>query len=885
MTRISLLLFLAPLTLAGCATDGGGKGNADTSASDDGGGVTDEDQDGFNSEEDCNDDDATVNPGATEICDGIDNDCDGNVDEDVTTTFYRDADGDGFGNSEETEGACERPTGYVPNGNDCDDALADAYPGNPEVCDNIDNNCDGNVDEGVTTTYYADTDADGYGDPATATDSCSQPVGYVTDNTDCDDTTAASFPGNLEICDEHDNDCDGTIDEGVTTTYYADLDADSFGDATLSQEACALPTGYAEVAGDCDDSEATTNPDALEYCDGHDDDCDGDIDEADSEDASAWYADTDTDSFGDPAVSTIECYQPTGYVADNTDCDDTDAAEYPGATEVCDGDDDDCDGIIDEDDAADASDWYADTDSDTYGDPAVSVHQCAQPTGYVLDATDCNDTTATAYPGADEYCDGIDNDCDTYIDEDGEVLDGDTFYADTDTDGTGDPDSTIVACTAPSGYVDNAYDCNDADASEPVVTARTSGSASGAGTIASPLDTLQEAIDRAAECVIAFAGTYQENIDFDGNAVDVWGVEGSGMTYIDSGGTPCDGASPEGCDATVTMASSSSAAMSLRGFTITGGTGHATSSSTTTTCADSSTSHGGIADCTVTVYEYCGGGIYIDGDDPSLSDLIIIDNTLPEFEQYAIDDGCAPGGTSGCGYRQTWTYSYGGGVCAKNSALQLDQVDVFENYADQGGGMYLTDSASATWTGSWLAENEAGDGGAINVDGATLSGTNMVIAFNGADTDGGGLFTQNSGSTTLTNLDVAHNASASGTTRGDAIYSSSGTSVTVANVILHGTSTNFVVYAAGTFASTYSDVYNASTGGTLGGSAAAGTGDISSNPYWVSVTDDGNYNNDDFALGSSSAAIDAGDPSLTMVDVDGSTNDMGSLGGPGGDWL
>merc|ERR1711965_999719 len=81
----------------------------------------DQDGDGFISTEDCNDLDAQVYPGAEEVCDGIDNNCDGQFDEEVTTTFYADSDADGYGNPDISTEACEQPSGYVPQGTDCDD--------------------------------------------------------------------------------------------------------------------------------------------------------------------------------------------------------------------------------------------------------------------------------------------------------------------------------------------------------------------------------------------------------------------------------------------------------------------------------------------------------------------------------------------------------------------------------------------------------------------------------------------------------------------------------------------------------------------------------------------------------------------------------------------
>ena len=423
---------------------------------------------------DCDDGDAAIHPAATEVCDGVDNDCDGDVDADDggvvdASTWYLDYDGDGFGSTTLTTIACDQPSSYVADASDCDDTNATTYPGADEYCDGHDDDCDGVVDEDTAvdaSDWYADADADGYGDAGSSSVACTAPSGSVADGTDCDDSDASINPGAAETCNGVDDDCDGDVDEDSATdasTWYADADADGYGDAGASTVACSVPTGYTSDATDCDDADAAANPGADEYCDGHDDDCDGVVDEDDALDASTWYTDGDTDGYGDPTSSSVACSAPSGSVADATDCDDADAAVHPAAPEYCDGVDNNCDGTVDEDAALDAATFYADADGDAYGDASSTLIACAEPTGYVSDDADCDDTDASVNPGADEYCDGHDDDCDGDVDED-DAIDAATWYADSDGDSYGDPGAVTVTCSAGSGHVSDATDCDDTDA-------------------------------------------------------------------------------------------------------------------------------------------------------------------------------------------------------------------------------------------------------------------------------------------------------------------------------------------------------------------------------------------------------------------------------------
>ncbi len=237
-------------------------------------------------------------------------------------------------------------SGFVAVGftNSIDGDVLDHYPG-PSNWDSwvvkLNKTCPG-------IWYYADTDTDGYGDALNAQLFCSEMIGYVLDSTDCNDADFSVFPGASETCNTIDDNCNGLIDEGLPIyTLYADLDLDGFGNDTISITSCLDSIfGYISDSTDCFDLDALIYPGAIEICNFLDDDCNGVID--DNITYIHAFQDADNDTYGNSEIDSLACELPYGYVADSTDCNDTDPTMYPGATELLNGVDDNCDGQIDE---------------------------------------------------------------------------------------------------------------------------------------------------------------------------------------------------------------------------------------------------------------------------------------------------------------------------------------------------------------------------------------------------------------------------------------------------------------------------------------------------------------------------------------------------------
>lgn len=671
-----------------------------------------------------------------EICDGVDNDGDGAVDEGLATvTLHADADGDGFGDPENTIENCTLQDGWLLAGTDCDDGNPAVHPGADETCNRVDDDCDGAIDDGLDAgSWYDDADADGFGVDSTPVIDCAQPPGTAEESGDCDDTNSERFPGATEVCDGLDDDCDGELpwDE-------MELDGD----------------GWLSCDGDCWPHNPDAYPGAPELCDGYDDDCDGDH---------SGEEDADGDGFR---------------VCDG-DCNDDAAAAYPGAPQVeCDGLDNDCDGVISADEA--------DADGD-------GVMRCSG---------DCDDADGSREPRALEVCDGVDNDCDHEIDD------------------------TCVTC--------------DID-------------------VPADFGTVQAAIDAAVDGqrVCVGAGVWVERLDFGGKAIELAGVGGPYGTVLDGGSGSYDLFGP-----VVTFASGETSASRLTGFTIQHGGADSEGGGLAIIGASPTLDNLVIRD-NLDIGQ--GGGVRVESGSPTLSDSLVADNAA----ELCYDDGC---------------YGEGGGIYVEDGSLLVDDVRIEGNSAGYGGGVFVEDG-DLTMSASAITQNlavDAGCGGGLMVGAAgEVSLANVVITANSARRDsfgnhgyGGGVCLAADADVTLVNVVVATNTVDG---NGGGIYTTGG--LTLTNTVLSGNSASSGggIYASVTAPVTrYSDLYGNTPDDVSGMPDPVGAdGNIAVDP---AVADPGGSSAASWHLSSASPLIDAGDP--TVFDPDGSTSDIGVYGGSG----
>ena len=430
-------------------------------------------------EGDCDDTNAAIHPNQPEVCgNGIDDNCDGLTDTGADPSgcvpFYMDGDGDGFGTGAPVC-ACSAAGLYTTSKTgDCDDVNPNVNPGKPELCGNaVDDNCNGQIDEADAvgcTPFFADNDGDGYG-VGTSVCLCAADAGHsATKSGDCNDAASGIHPGATESCNGLDDDCDGVTDPaGATgcTQVYPDGDGDGYGLTLGGICLCSVPAiGWAVQGGDCNDQSAAAHPGATEICDGIDNNCDGQIDELGTQGCVVYYLDNDGDGYGVVGSSQCQCAPSGKYTATKSgDCNDDVAAISPAATETCDGVDNNCNGATDDAGASGCTVYAADVDGDGYGASGDTQCLCAAGSVYnALKATDCNDNNAAIHPGADEICDGLDNNCDGVTDPNGSENCKNAFL-DQDGDGYGTSSAApVCACALPAGYASIAGDCNDGNA-------------------------------------------------------------------------------------------------------------------------------------------------------------------------------------------------------------------------------------------------------------------------------------------------------------------------------------------------------------------------------------------------------------------------------------
>ncbi len=619
----------------------------------------DEDNDTFLACVDCDDDANTTFPGAPELCDGLDNDCDGLKGADVAGEV--DADGD-------SSLSCV----------DCDDGDSNSYPGAAEICDGLDNDCNGSADFGGNAAAEFDLDSDG--SPA-----CD----------DCDDGDATRFPGNPELCDGGvDNDCDEDTDE----------DDDNDGD------------GISACAGDCDDLNPLTNAGASEICDGEDNDCNGVADFAGN-----VANEVDTDGDGSPFCA---------------DCDDNNASLFPGNPELCDGEDNDCNGVADF-----AGNVANEVDADVDGS---------------LSCADCDDADQSAFPGNPELCDGIDNDCDGSAGTNESDVDGDSVIgcadcddadalnfpgnlevcdsqdndcnvstnegSDSDGDGVsacaGDCDDSSAAAFpgAPVELCDGAdndcdgdfllgedadsdgdglFDCQDNDCPHYVDDDFVGTSL---GTQSFPWTSLNQGITESSavgcDAINVLAGNYTGPLNWPaGVDLRVVGVDGAAVTILSAPTPPSAGA---GSGPVVTIDGGQSRAALLEGFTITGGN----------TIGSSSVSEDGN-----------GGAIRVVGASPTLRRLTVQGNTAT---------------------------GSGGGLAATDSSLLVDDCVFSGNIAAHpsgggGGGLYISNVSNGIC--SDVSQSDAAScavaGGTWTYPGAPVVRRSLIVGNTAGDNGGG----------------------------------------------------------------------------------------------------------------------------------------------------
>jgi hypothetical protein len=409
---------------------------------------------------DCNDGDAAIHPDALELCStvGVDDNCNGDADEAGATDapfWAKDSDKDFYADAfEPLSQTCASPgDGWTRNdeilGSECLDPESDndtnSHEGAQEVCDEKDNNCNGEVDDGNAGIWYVDVDGDGYGSdgeffPYTAACGASPKPGYVNNRDDC-------------------NDRDGSLNP--KTRWYLDNDGDGVGNNTDPyKESCTRPTGaYVRSNSDCNDADNTVSPALPEVCEPElepqkDNNCNNTPDDTFA--AITWFKDADGDGEGSATLLGRFCGKPASSSRITGDCNDDEPGSYHGNVEVCEPGnyaaqiDNNCDGQVNDTDQAVW--WIGDGDDDDYRGNAFRLLRCDDPNPNGVGGDDDDPRVHGEYLPMNAPLDCNDADASATIVR--------TWYEDTDNDGCGNPNVTVSSCYRPTCNV--SYSINSA---------------------------------------------------------------------------------------------------------------------------------------------------------------------------------------------------------------------------------------------------------------------------------------------------------------------------------------------------------------------------------------------------------------------------------------
>ena len=662
--------------------------------------------------------------------------------------------------------------------------------------------------------------------------------------------------------------------------------------------------GY-DVTTDCNDGDASVFAGAAETCDGVDQDCDGRVDEGvgtfgyqdldgdghggrgvwSCDPSTLMYSDGDCDDTNAavfPGAPEDDCADPVDYNCDGStgyrdgdgdgfgacvDCNDSDPAIHPGGEEVCNGLDDDCDGLIDAG-ADGASAWYADADADGWGaGPAVAA--CDPLPGHAPDSGDCDDDDPLVYPTNDERCDQLDQDCDGVVDE--ESVDALLWYIDEDGDGYGTGDPQAV-CGIPEKVSAIGGDCDDTSAAAypggEEVCDRLDNDCDGVtdydAWVPDDYSTLQDAIAGAStgEHVCVESGRYTERLLF----------EGERMTLEGESGAVLDG---DGYGPVVTLQSNSK--VTLAGFTIEHGEAAQGAAIYVQNSDDVSLERLVVQDNECNSSS-CRGAVHVENSDCSLSDILIQDNVS-----------------------NASSTAYAAGLSFDDSKPTLDGVSVH----------YNASSGSSVWSAGIYADNSDGDWSRVDVRANEAVGSNFVTAA--------GVSLNGNSDPTITNFIVAGNEAEADNIYAVGVWCYSGCQASFTNGVIHGNVADggyvygsaFTAYSSSAPTLVNVSVTDNEASGSVQGTALSAVSSSSINvsysnfdgndsPAWSGLSNPGTSNGNlvedpdyddiggfkpekwEFTLQTGSALIDEGTPSLS--DPDGSRSDVGAYGGPGGEW-